>query len=342
MSQTQTPLQRQIQRRNNDLKGGLKNLKEATRFSLLAEDLREQAAQSPQTLAEYTRLATAAESAQMNASVTLNDVLTRARPIYQDALNAVNQAVSRRQQTENDLLTRPTNARVQLQLATRRQAEQAAKEALPPAEALREAAYNAVRQLLNREYQQRYTDVHEAYRRQLRTPSHGEPARRAIWAAYPIPLRRGGLRRWPGMRTQDFLPLPQIPQQKTGGTPRRYRLALPSDEIRERVRQTARRLRTIDQGLLFVKALGFGGQGIAILIATRPHNNTINAHYVVKTRLTTGNNSELMREKEVMDVSELRPERGDTLNVEGHLSNYVIAPWRHGTAARPSTRASLG
>ena len=24
------------------------------------------------------------------------------------------------------------------------------------------------------------------------------------------------------------------------------------------------------------------------------------------------------------------------------LSNYVIAPWRHGTAARPSTRASLG
>ena len=26
----------------------------------------------------------------------------------------------------------------------------------------------------------------------------------------------------------------------------------------------------------------------------------------------------------------------------GLLSNYVIAPWRHGTAARPSTRASLG
>jgi len=24
------------------------------------------------------------------------------------------------------------------------------------------------------------------------------------------------------------------------------------------------------------------------------------------------------------------------------VSNYVIAPWRHGTAARPSTRASLG
>jgi len=25
-----------------------------------------------------------------------------------------------------------------------------------------------------------------------------------------------------------------------------------------------------------------------------------------------------------------------------YVSNYVIAPWRHGTAARPSTRASLG
>jgi len=45
--------------------------------------------------------------------------------------------------------------------------------------------------------------------------------------------------------------------------------------------------------------------------------------------------------KNVGAVGEVWVKWGE-LAAEEEMSNYVIAPWRHGTAARPSTRASLG
>ncbi|KAK4443352.1 kinase-like domain-containing protein [Podospora aff. communis PSN243] len=127
---------------------------------------------------------------------------------------------------------------------------------------------------------QRYTHLFHKYRRQDLPTQDQLMADRDTWLAYPVPARRGGVTRWPGPHRYNAVHNVKYGYTYDDPNPP----APPQDgmlaKLRARAFGTATFFRTNQLKLKWVKVLGWGGMGVAMLFSVGPQRRR--TYYVVK------------------------------------------------------------